>query len=390
MTRIWATILLSATLAPRPAQAADPGADGRPSLRWVERSGQTVVEVVGLDDASLDALRRLGPGSRQWTAILPVRVNRPEGEPVSGPIYGRYDVADGILRFTPRYPLLAGAHYIARFQRLSMTTQEHAEPAIESTYTMPQGPAGPPGRVVAIYPSADLLPENVLKLYLHFSVPMARGEAYRRVHLRDFAGRPVERPFLEIGEELWDPQGRRLTLLFDPGRIKRGLVPREEEGPILEEGKAYVLTVDRDWSDADGRPLAADFRKSFRAGPPDSSQPRPARWSISPVHPGTHERLVARFPEPLDQAMLGRSIGVEVGGRLVAGRAEVGPGEMSWSFAPDAPWPPGPASLRVDTELEDVAGNSVARPFEVDLFRVQPSARTTPRMTVPVPPPSGQ
>jgi hypothetical protein len=50
---------------------------------------------------------------------------------------------------------------------------------------------------------------------------MSRGEAYRRVHLLDATGRPINLAFLEIEQELWDPEGRRLTLLFDPGRVKR-------------------------------------------------------------------------------------------------------------------------------------------------------------------------
>src|SRR5206468_10702471 len=97
-------------------------------------------------------------------------------------------------------------------------------------------------------------------LYLHFSAPMSRGEVYRRVRLLGEGDRPVDRPFLEIGEELWDPDGTRLTLLFDPGRIKRGLVPRKEEGPILEEGRAYTLVVDPAWPDAQGRPLRQGYR----------------------------------------------------------------------------------------------------------------------------------
>ena len=115
------------------------------------------------------------------------------------------------------------------------------------------------------------MPENLLKFYLHFSAPMSRGEAYRRIHLLDADGNEVADPFLELGEELWDRDMRRFTLLFDPGRIKRGLKPREEVGPVLEEGKQYTLVVDRDWLDATGYPLAAKMRKTFRALAPDEA-----------------------------------------------------------------------------------------------------------------------
>ena len=85
---------------------------------------------------------------------------------------------------------------------------------------------------------------------------MQRGEAWRRVHLYDAAGKLVELPFLELQQELWDPDYKRLTVLFDPGRIKRGLLPLQESGPAIEEGKEYTLVIDRTWIDAAGSPLA--------------------------------------------------------------------------------------------------------------------------------------
>ncbi len=66
---------------------------------------------------------------------------------------------------------------------------------------------------------------------------MSRGEAYRRIHLLDADGKPIERAFLELGEELWDPDGKRFTLFIDPGRIKRGLKPRKGRRPRAGAGQ---------------------------------------------------------------------------------------------------------------------------------------------------------
>ncbi len=387
MTRLLATVLLSAALAPRSADPATGGAVGGPSLRWVERAGRAAVEVTGLDAGQLDRLGRLDASDRRWPDILSVRVPRPDGQPEAAPIVGRREVVGPILRFTPRYPLLRGMQYTARFQYNADTSPILADPPIESAYAPETLRSGPAAEVVAVYPTTDRLPENQLKLYLHFSAPMSRGEAYRRVHLLDEGGRPVERPFLEIGEELWDPGGTRLTLLFDPGRIKRGLVPRKEEGPILEEGTSYTLVVDAGWPDAEGRPLRSEARKTFRAGPPDEVQPLPMRWTFDVPRPGTRDPLVVHFPEPLDRAMLRHAIGVEGAGAAVEGRGEVGAWETSWRFVPDRAWPEGPVALRVDTQLEDLAGNSIARPFEVDVIRDPASEAVPPRLTVPVPRP---
>src|SRR4029077_16843257 len=99
--------------------------------------------------------------------------------------------------------------------------------------TVPESAAGKPTEVTHVYPTATALPENQLKFYIHFSAPMGRGEAYEHVHLLDAKGRRDDLPFLELAEELWDASGKRLTLLIDPGRIKRGLKPREDLGPVL-------------------------------------------------------------------------------------------------------------------------------------------------------------
>ena len=268
------------------------------------------------------------------------------------PLFGDYRLEGRRLRFIPRYPLSPGVRYVAAFQ------------SIETSHTVPAKPAGPATTVVRVTPSRDVLPENQLKFYLYFSAPMSRGEAYDRVHL-EADGKKVEHPFLELGEELWDHAGTRLTIFFDPGRIKRELKPREEIGPSLEAGKSYVLTIDREWPDAEGRPLQAGFRKAFRAAGPDEKQPDPARWTIAAPRAGTRDPLGVGFDEPLDHAMLGRVL--EVAG--VPGRIEIDQEETRWRLHPEKPWSAGRHELRVDTLLEDLAGNSIAKPFEVDVFR---------------------
>jgi hypothetical protein len=221
---------------------------------------------------------------------------------------------------------------------------------------------------VQVYPSAAELPENTLKFYLHFSAPMSRGEAYRRIHLLDDSGEEVPSPFLELDEELWDRSGKRFTLFFEPGRIKRGLKPREEVGPVLEEDKSYTLVVDREWPDAAGNPLRESFRQKFHVGPPDDQQPDPNTWQVRPPPAGTTEPLVITFPEPLDHAMLHRVIVVrDSADKLVEGQIRVDEHETRWSLTPATEWQSGDFTIEVQTDLEDRSGNSIARVFEVDL-----------------------
>jgi hypothetical protein len=218
------------------------------------------------------------------------------------------------------------------------------------------------------------LPDNLLKFYIHFSGPMSRGEAYQRIGLTA-GNEDVDLPFLELGEELWDPEGRRLTLLFDPGRIKRGLKPREDAGQILVPGQKYVLTIDSGWPDARGVPLLDEFRKEFVVTSADYTQPDVSKWRVHAPPRGTRKPLVVNFSESMDHAMSHRVLSV-IGsdGASIAGSIALSQQETRWSFRPDSPWLAGDYRLTFDTTLEDVAGNSIGRPFEVkDAMEPQPA-----------------
>ena len=201
--------------------------------------------------------------------------------------------------------------------------------------TFPPRQRSPPPRAsrTSIHPS-DILPANALKLYVYFSAPMRRGDSWKHLHLlRD--GAPVEYPFLELDQELWDRDQRRFTVLFDPGRIKRGLASLAEAGPALEEGHNYTLVIDRDWLDGRGAPAGArSIRKDFRAAAADRIPPDPKKWRVTAPRAGTSDQLVIHFPKPLDYALLQHEI--EVTG--VTGKVAVARDETEWRFTPDSPW----------------------------------------------------
>lgn len=276
------------------------------------------------------------------------------------PLLGSYRIVNRELLFTPRFPLQPGVRYRAHFE---------GEPVIEQDFMLPKPQVTATTTVEHVYPTRDLLPENLLKFYIHFSAPMNRGEAYSRIHLLNEAGKQVERPFLELDEELWDRDHQRFTLFFDPGRIKRGLKPREEFGPALEAGKSYTLVIDRDWADAEGNPLKEAFRKHFRVAAPDDQCPDPKNWKIQPPAAGAKEPLLVTLPEPLDHALLERMIWVtNEKGQMIRGNVSTLAEETQWQFTPEQPWPTGGYFLVAQTTLEDLAGNSIGQPFEVDVF----------------------
>lgn len=363
------------------SEQAAPAPPAGPRFQIVGEGSSAAIEVTRLPD---DVSRRAAAwekNSPEWAMLLTIRsaAAGPAGaDPALPPMAGSHEYVDGVLTFHPRFPLARGVKYIASLARGGAGEPWRAE------LSLPPLDRTPVAEVAAIFPTAGDVPENLLKFYLVFSQPMSRGEAYRHVRLLEESGERVDLPFYELDEELWDPAGERFTLRFDPGRIKRGLKPREDHGPALEAGKRYKLAIDASWHDAEGRPLKQGIEKSFRVGPPDDTQPDPRTWTLRPPPAETAQHLAVLFPEPLDRAMLERSLTVlDPAGDRVAGSVTVGDGERRWQFDPKRPWKAGRHTLAVDADLEDLAGNSPARPFEVD---VQETVTETPPVeTVYVP-----
>ena len=353
-----------------------PASKPRISFQKVDDTPNAIFLVEGLPSTFIDALAAADLTEADWSEFFAVYVDQP-GKPHNdtSPIVGSYQVLQGRLRFRPRYNVDAGVAYRAVFDaaRLpaGLTASGHELPASPFTLeiTLPQAEPTTATSLVAVYPTSDELPENQLKFYLHFSGPMSRGQAYRHITLLTDKAEVIEDPFLELGEELWDRSGTRFTLFFDPGRIKRGLKPREDLGPALEEGKDYVLVVDRRWLDAQGFPLVAELRKSIKVVAPDNEPPNEKKWRLQPPAAGQRAPLAVLFPEPLDRALLERMIWVvDVQEEMVAGQVQIDQQETRWQFTPARPWRKGNYRLIADTALEDRAGNSLGRPFEVDEF----------------------
>eukprot|EP00913_Durusdinium_trenchii_P028401 g26629.t1 len=223
------------------------------------------LEVSGLTDAQIKTVARWKADAAAWQKLLRVFVvdGSTAGTDDQPAMLGSYGVEKGRIVFRPRYSYRPGLKYRAELSVDRLTPGSTRKP-VTLTFGLPKPAPTPLATVTQVFPSRSKLPENLLKFYIHFSAPMSRGEAYSRVQLLDAKGKAIEFPFLELGEELWDPSGTRFTLFFDPGRIKRGLKPRELFGPALETGKSYTLVIDRRWNDAKGRSLKATFRKKFK------------------------------------------------------------------------------------------------------------------------------
>ncbi len=293
-----------------------------------------------------------------WQTVLRVEAS---DAPDAPPLAGTYERRGGTLTFTPAFP---------PSPEVTLRIVYPGGGEVQSLIVPGTAPSdGPRTSVEAIYPTAEYWPANQLRFYIQFSNPMSKGQAWTHIHLLDEAGKRIERPFLEIGQELWDPEASRLTVLFDPARIKGG--PGGSDPPLVP-GRRYTLRIDPAWRDARGRPLKAAFERKFAVLPDVRLPVDPKRWRVTP--PKTRDDpLIIDFPRPLDQALARRTITVPG----VEGEVDLQFAETRWVFRPNERWKKGDYQIRVDGIIEDVAGNRLHRPFDMD--------KTDPEHTRPPP-----
>jgi hypothetical protein len=227
-----------------------------------------------------------------------------------------------------------------------------------------------PTQVLAIYPSSSVLPENLLKMYIHFSQPMESGVALNNIVLLKNGTDTVRNIFLDLNQELWNPEGNRLTLWLDPGRIKKGLVPNEKMGAPLKMTDQFRMVVSANWRDKNGNELVRSFTKEFVVGARDSTSPNPAKWHMTIPGAGEIKPLLIGFNEPLDYFLVKNAISVsDSEGNEVKGTVLPDNEENNASFTPMEPWKKGEYFLVVESRLEDLAGNNLVRLFDTDLTK---------------------
>ena len=271
---------------------------------------------------------------------------------------GSWERVSDRARFTPRFPAVPGSLYavIGRSDR----AQEWRELA---RVGVPASGLVPHTVVEAIDPGVDRVPANLLRFSVTFTAAMEEGSAAERIHLLDETGAELPGTLLEMPPELWDRGRRRLTVLLEPGRIKRGLQPNLQAGPPLREGGAVTFVVESGIRDSAGSPLVSGARRTYRVDAPIRSRVDPALWEVRwPDAP--RDPLIVRFDRPLDRALVSRCLRVlDDQGRAVPGH--VSSDALRWAFTPEADGDP---RLHIDTRLEDLAGNSVRRVFDRDLL----------------------
>jgi hypothetical protein len=360
-------LVVSVTL----AACGGASASGPVEVRLSGGAGETAhIEVVNLPPAVARDLGARDRSPEQWADVL--RVSVAEGQPS---MLGDYEVRGQTLRFTPAFPLDPGRQYRVVFSS--------GETRASATVGFPAPVKNPTTTVAHVFPSSATVPENQLRLYVHFSAPMGRAGGLDHITLLDDRGQAVVDPFLPLDAEFWNDDRTRYTVFFDPGRQKRGILPNQQMGRSLEPGRRYTLVVSREWRDGEGMPLAEDHRREFRVGPADERPLDTSAWHIDSPAAGTRDPLVVRFREPLDHGLLLRALGVTADGSFLQGEVTVADGETRWSFLPREPWKARVYQLTALAMLEDLAGNRIGRAFEVDRFERSDTSAEPERTHIP-------
>ena len=278
------------------------------------------------------------------------------------PIQGNYTINGDRLEFKPDFEFLSGISY-----EIVIDADNFGSPkAFSQIFKIPARSISAAPEIVKIYPSGDVLPANLLRFYIYFSEPMRRGESYKYICLKDEKGAEIPDAFVFFGQELWSADGLRLTVLFDPGRIKRGVTANLKIGSALKANHRYEILIAPGWLSEKGVPLTT-YDKNFSVTEAVREPLKPKNWTINYPTAATREPLIIRFDRTLDYALLESRLKIkDSSGNVIKGEISVGENEKSWNFTPCDAWISGDYEIIVGSDLEDASGNRPGEALDHD------------------------
>jgi hypothetical protein len=215
------------------------------------------------------------------------------------------------------------------------------------------------GPGLRISPQAEVLPANTLRFYIHF--PRSGEAHFDRDNLRllDEEEGVVRDPFLVLSQELWSVDGRRLTVLMEPGRIKRGMGADPSHEPAFVVGRTYSLVLTA---------LGQTARHTFRVSDPVLEALDETRWRVVSPTVGSLDPVVVHFDRVMDAALCADEIGVLApSGEVVQARVSLAADGTAARLTPSHPWRAGEYRLVISERLEDVCGNRLGEALDHDL-----------------------
>ena len=209
---------------------------------------------------------------------------------------------------------------------------------------------------VGIWPAANRLPANILRFYVLFSEPAEAVFDRAQLRLITATSALVPDAFLMLNEELWSPDGRRLTVLMEPGRIKRGMGSDLTHEPALVPGRSYRLEV------ATGGQV---FFKVFGVLPPAMEPLLETQWHVSWPPAGSRQPLEVAFDRVMDNAIMADEVQVQgPDGVRLAGSQAMTDDSRRLVFRPVNRWEEADYRLVLSRRFEDVCGNRLGEALD--------------------------
>ena len=327
--------------------------------------GQSTPEIILPEDLNGTVKLNLSINSNQEKEILSseymsVFVENEKSKYASIPIQGTYQKEDEYLIFKPDFPFERGMNYMVKIKNTdSINSYSYHYFQIDQKKIVEQA------KVIGVFPSAPQLPENLLRFYVYFNTPMKKGEVLKHIQLVDADGNIDRHAFMEFKQELWSSDGKRLTVLFDPGRIKRGVSTNTEKGPALLKGNQYHLIISDDWQDVYGQQLSHSTKKTIEVVETYRSKIKVNEWAIDYPKANSHETLVIYFDRIMNHALIQTMIKlVDDKDKRISGYWEILEREQSIIFIPQKKWKKGNYQIKIDSRLEDISGNNLQNPLD--------------------------
>lgn len=270
-------------------------------------------------------------------------------------VTGKYSLQGKQLSFKPLYPLGHDYCYEIRYANHDKKYKEK--------YCTP-GVAVPKEKTstVAIYPSADTIPFNILFFHVRFSSPMSEDiTAYQHVNIRDENGKLIERTWRQ--RSFWLDSGRVLVLMIHPGRVKSGI---HYTGPVFAEGKKFTVEVLKTLKDAHGNELKDNVEKNYWISHEDREIPAIVSTTQS-VDAQSRQPVLVRFSEGMDYACLTEGVTVTdaKGNKIRILIRQHHNLDNIAEIVPVNPWKKGSYKIVFESMVTDFASNHLNRPFEI-------------------------
>ncbi len=276
-----------------------------------------------------------------------------------------YRFSDDRMSIQPTFPLGRDSSYVVRW-KLSEDTNFSMR-----FRTLSMIPTEEPlARLQNFYPLTELIPENTLLFYAHFDRPVLFSKrSMEFVDIMDDEG-VIEQAWTSYGMPNSSTEGRTVSFMLHPGRVKHNITMGDELGMVMYEGNEYRVVIERDgFRDSYARRIPQNYEKRYRAGPVDTDLPRFLQTESEKYIPraGTEEAVILFFSEAMDYGSMQHAIHIrDSQGQEMAVEVSHYRGDSSWQYRPAQAWVADTRyRVEITEDVRDLAHNSVRNPFEM-------------------------